>query len=845
MSSAGKLASGLPIEAVLPDLCAALRSCNSAVLIAPPGAGKTTAVALSLLEESWCVGQIILLSPRRVAARAAAERMAQQLEEEVGARVGYRTRLDSRTSASTRILVVTEAIFVSQIIADQELAGVSAVLFDEAHERHLDSDLALALALESQSVLREDLRLVVMSATIEGEAFSRLFGKETPIIESEGRTFPLQVEWLGSRPEQRLEDQMASAVLTAWRDQQGDVLAFLPGMREIERVRERLEARLPDTPILPLHGQVAPEQQRAAIRQDPTCRRRIVLATSIAETSLTLEGVSVVVDSGLSRRAEFEVAAGLTHLVTRPSSQASATQRAGRAARTTAGVAYRLWEEAAHAGRPAYDPPEMLNADLAPLTLALAQWGVHDPTSLRWLDPPPAPALAAARDRLQALGALDEEGRITKRGRAIAALPMAPWQAAILLFGAQHDAAIQAAQLAMLLQERGLGGRADDLENRLLRWRGDRSSRAQASRKLAERWAKSASGRVSEAASERVGKARMTRDQQAKGDAGVQGVQQTSPPLGILLASALPDNLARRRDSSGESWLSAGGRGYSLDPTSPLAGSEWLAIGDAQGSAKGARITAALPVSQAEIVSWLTPRIERHRIVRWIAESETAEPVIERRIGAILLSRAFDSSAEQGEVSRILLNHFVSKGLAALPLSPASIALLERARHAGVEALTEQALKDAAEDWLGSILGDLRSLRDLDPAMLHQALLHRLDYQQRQMLDRAAPAQFTSPAGTHHAIDYADPAGPSVEVRVQALFGLDSHPPVGDAPLLLKLTSPAGRPIQATRDLPGFWRGSWEDVRKDMKGRYPKHRWPEEPWGEVPSLKTRNAFERS
>jgi len=832
---------GLPIEAVLPDLCDTLRHRNSAVLIAPPGAGKTTAIAPALLSEGWCKGQIILLSPRRVAARAAAEWIAQMLGEEVGGRVGYRTRLDSRASASTRILVVTEAIFVSQILADQELAGISAVLFDEAHERHLDSDLGLALALESQSVLRGDLRLVVMSATIEGERFSDLLGADVPVIESAGRAFPMQIEWLGSRPEQRVEGQMAAAVLGAWRDQRGDILAFLPGIREIERVRERLETRLPDTPVLALHGQVAPAQQRAAIRRDPQGRRRIVLATSIAETSVTLEGVSVVVDSGLSRRAEFDLAAGVTHLVTRRASQASAAQRAGRAARTGPGIAYRLWEEAAHAGRPAYDPPEMLTADLAPLTLALAQWGVHDCTTLNWLDPPPAPALAAARERLQALGALDEEECITERGRSIAALPMAPWQAAMVLFGAEHGAETQAARLAMLLQERGLGGRSEDLEDRLMRWNADRSHRAEASRKLAERWARSASALPRQARSRQDPAAVET--ERVGNDAGLRG--RSPPPLGILLASALPGNLARRRGASGESWLSAGGRGYSLDPASPLAASEWLAIGDAQGSAQGARITAALPVLQSEITFWLKHRMEQRCSVRWSIESEAAEPVCERRIGAIILSRALDPSADQREIRRILLDHFAAAGLAALPLSSASLALLERARHAGLEALTEQALVADADEWLGDIVVELRSLRNLDATVLHQGLLHRLDYQQRQLLDRIAPAQFTSPAGMHHPIDYADPAGPSVEVRVQAMFGLDSHPRIGDTPLLLKLTSPAGRPIQATRDLPGFWRGSWADVRKDMKGRYPKHRWPEEPWSEAPSLKTRNAFERS
>ncbi|MEO6386982.1 MAG: ATP-dependent helicase HrpB [Croceibacterium sp.] len=809
----------LPIHAVLPDLLAALRERTSAVLVAPPGAGKTTAVAPALIDEPWCTGLVILLSPRRVAARAAAERMAELLGENVGERIGYVTRLDSKQSAATRVLVVTEAIFVNRILGDQELAGVSAVLFDEAHERNLDSDLGLALAIESQAVLREDLRIVVMSATIDGARFARLL-HDAPVIESEGRAHPLRLEWLGSRAELRTDEAMASAVLKAWREEEGDLLAFLPGVGEIERTRERLVARLPEVPILPLHGQVEPAAQRAAIRRDPEGRRRIVLATSIAETSITLEGVSVVVDAGLSRRAEYDLAAGVTHLVTQRASQASAAQRAGRAARLGPGVAYRLWEAAAHPGREPFDPPEMLTSDLGPLVLSLARCGVADPASLGWLDPPPAAAVASARASLASLGALDPEGRITDHGRAMAQLPMEPGLAHMLLFAASHGAARDGAELALLLQERGVGGKGEDLAHRLDRWRSDRSPRAEASRKMAARWA------------------RLATDLRSK----QPGSQH--PPLGVLLAEAFPDRIARRRGADAEEWHSAGGRAYRIERTSPLAGSEWLVIGDAQGSAQGARVTGAIALTLPEITQWLTPRIDERREIRWNAASESAEPVRERRLGAVLLSRGFDPEVDSGQVARALLAHFERTGLAALPLSGAALALLQRAGYARIEALSETALKAEAEDWLGQLAPGVRSLRAIDPSALHNALLGRLDYAERQKLDRIAPPEFASPAGSHHAIDYTDPAGPSVEVRVQALFGLDRHPLVGDTPLLLKLTSPAGRPLQSTRDLPGFWRGSWADVRKDMKGRYPKHRWPDEPWTEAPSLKTKNAFER-
>lgn len=822
----------LPIHAVLADLLAALRAGNSAVLVAPPGAGKTTAVAPALIGEPWCTGQVILLSPRRVAARAAAERIAELLGEPVGRRVGYLTRLDGKQSAATRILVVTEAIFVSRILGDQELSDVSAVLFDEAHERHLDSDLGLALALESQSVLREDLRVLVMSATIDGARFARLMGG-APVIESEGRAYPLRIEWLGSRPELRTDEAMANAVLAAWREERGDVLAFLPGAGEIERTRERLVERLPGTPVLPLHGQVEPAAQRAAIRRDPEGRRRIVLATSIAETSITLEGVSVVVDSGLSRRAEFDLAAGVTHLVTRRASQAAAAQRAGRAARQGPGVAYRLWEEASHPGREPFDPPEMLTADLAPLLLALARWGATDPASLPWLDPPPAAAVSAARERLAKLGALDGQGRITEWGQRIAALPMEPWQAAMLLQGVGHGAAPEAARLALLLQERALGGKGDDLAQRLARWDADRSPRAEAARKLAEGWAKRAEMLVESPQGQGLRAAR----EGGSGPSAIPAFAGTRPPLGIFLALALPDNLARRRDATGESWLSAGGRGYALHPASPLAAAEWLAIGDAQGQAKGARITAALPLTRGEVEQWLADRIERRSTLRWTGERVEAR--LDRRIGAIVLASGPDPDPDPRAVEDILVGKAVENLGKLIPP-----ALLARARYAGIAALDPERLAADAAEWLAPLLHGRRDLEIPRPA-LTDALLNRLSWNERQRLDDLAPREFLSPAGTHHAIDYAGEDAPSVEVRVQALFGLDRHPMIGDTPLLLKLTSPAGRPIQATRDLPGFWRGSWADVRKEMKGRYPKHRWPEEPWKEAPSLKTKNAFQNS
>lgn len=808
----------LPIHAVLPDLLDALGTQGASVLIAPPGAGKTTAVAPALLDQPWCSGQILLLSPRRVAARAAAERMAEMLGEKPGETVGYLTRLDTKQSARTRILVVTEAIFVNRIVEDAELSGVSAVLFDEAHERHLDSDLGLALALESRGIVREDLRICVMSATIDGGRFAALLGAETPVIESEGKAWPLRIEWLGSRGELAFEDRMKDAVMSAWRAEEGDILAFLPGVREIERVRERLEAVLRDTPILPLHGQVQPADQRAAIRRDPQGRRRIVLATAIAETSLTLDGVSVVVDGGLSRRAEFDRAAGTTHLVTHRASQAAAAQRAGRAARQGPGVAYRLWEEAAHAGRPPFDPPEMDSADLAPMVLALAQWGTSDPASLPWLDPPPAASLASAQDRLRRLGALDAAGALTPWGAKIAALPLDPVAGAAVLFGAKAGQARDSARLMLLVQERGLGGRGEDMMQRLSRWKADRSPRAEASRKLADRWAKAAERLVATGQAEPINPA-------------------------LFLALAQPDAIARRRDASGENWLSAGGRGYLLDPASPLARADWIVIGDAQGQAKGARITAGAELTAAEIDLHCAHLVMVQRSVTWNAKAGRVEARQARRLGAITITSGPDDAPDAREIAAALLDAAKDRLAELLPA-----ALLARARFAGIDALALDNLRGTADIWLGPLLAGRRSL-DLNSGQVAEAALAQIDWNARQQLDAIAPRHFTSPAGSTHAIDYDGDSAPSVELRVQALFGLDRHPVIGTGgratPLLLQLTSPAGRPIQATRDLPGFWRGSWRDVAKEMKGRYPRHRWPEEPWTEKPSLKTKNAFSKS
>lgn len=558
----------LPINAVLPDLLAALRAGSSAVLVAPPGAGKTTAVAPALIAEPWCTGEVLLLSPRRLAARAAAERMAALAGEPVGRTFGYATRMDTRRSAATRVTVMTDGIFVNRLQADPELAGVSAVLFDEVHERGLESDFGLALAVDAQGGLRSDLRLVAMSATLDGARFAKLLGS-APVIESAGRAWPLELRHLDRSADARIEDAVAGAIRQALRETSGGVLAFLPGVAEIERTAERLTG-LSDAIVLHrLHGSLDPAEQRAAIAPDPQGWRKIVLATSIAETSLTLDGISVVVDSGLARRPRYDRAAGMTRLVTERASQAAVTQRAGRAARQGPGVAYRLWPEAATAGLPRFDPTEILEADLSGLTLDCARWGVTDPRRLAWLDPPPEAAVAEARGRLLALGAIDADGRVTAHGEAIARLPLPPRLAHMLVEAAKRGFVGVAAEVAVLLQERGLGGNDPDLETRLRRWRQERGSKAEAARGLARRWL-----------------ALLGEPAPSSRSPGADAAAK----LPNCIALAFPDRVARRRDPTGETWASVGGRGFRLDPTSSLARAEWLAVAETQGMAAGARI---------------------------------------------------------------------------------------------------------------------------------------------------------------------------------------------------------------------------------------------------------------
>lgn len=814
----------LPIDAALPDLLAALRDHANVVLIAPPGAGKTTAVAPALLAEHWCTGEILLLSPRRLAARAAAERMAAAAGEPVGGRFGYATRMDSRRSAATRVTVMTEGVFVGRIQDDPELSGVSAVLFDEVHERSLDSDFGLALALDAQAALRPDLRLVAMSATLDGGRFAALMG-DAPVIESAGAAHPLTLRHLGRAADARLEDAVARAIRQALAETGGGVLAFLPGVAEIDRVADAL-GPLSGVALHKLHGAIEAGGQRAAIAPSPM--RKLVLATSIAETSLTLDGISAVVDSGLARRPRYDRAAGMTRLVTERASQAAVAQRAGRAARQRPGTAYRLWEEAATAGLPRFDPPEILEADLSALLLDCARWGEHDPRALRWLDPPPKAAITEARTRLATLGAIDGDGRITARGKAIARLPMPPRLAAMLIAAAEMGLARTAAEVAVMLGERGLGGNDPDLDARRARWRRDGGPRAEAARRLAARWA----GLVR--------------------DARADTPPQDEEAVARCVALAFPDRVARRRDASGEQWASVGGRGFRLDPALPLARAEWLAVAETQGVAAGARILAAAPISAGAVEALFADRIATAHTIGFDAASGAAQARRERRLGAIRLASGPDPDADPAAFAAALLEGVRTHGLHLLPWGEDAAALRARAAFAAAQGGPVAALDDAmlharANEWLAPLLAGRRRLDQLGAADLAESLRHLIGWEAMRALDRFAPPRFESPAGSSHAIDYAAEAGPSVVLRPQALFGLATHPMVagGHVPLVLSLTSPAGHPIQTTRDLPGFWSGSWAAIAREMRGRYPKHPWPDDPANANATLRTKKADARA
>ena len=790
------------------------------MLVAPPGAGKTTVVPLALMDEPWARGgKLLVLEPRRLAARAAAERMASTLGEKAGETVGYRVRMQSKVSARTRVEVVTEGVFTRMILDDPSLDGVAAVLLDEFHERSLDADLGLAFALQTQAILRPELRLVVMSATLDAVPVARLLDG-APVIESQGRMFPIETRYLGRDPRAHMEEQVARAAMKALAEEGGSLLVFLPGQGEIRRVERLLAERIrdPSVDLAPLYGALDFSEQTRAIAPASAGRRKVVLATSIAETSLTIQGVRVVIDCGLSRVPRFDPSSGLTRLETVRVTRSAADQRRGRAGRIEPGVCYRLWDEAETRSLIPYARPEILETDLSGLALDLARWGARDPSELAFLDPPPAAAFKEARALLERLEALDAEGNLTPHGQALSRLPLPPRLAHMLVKGAEAGAAERAAAVAVVLTERGLGGTDVDLRHRLESLGRDRSPRARDARVLAERWARAAGGKT----------------------AGAAGIDDA-----LLLAEAYPERIAKARGKLGE-FLLASGRGVFLEPTDALAREPWLAVGELGGGAARDRILLAAPLEEAALRAEFTDRITSEEVI----ETEPGGRLRAKRrlkLGALTVEERLLDKLPEGAMARALLGQVRQKGMSSLPWSAAAEGL--RARVAflrGVEPeiwpdLSDEALLASAEGWLLPLLDGRSALKQVDPSALSSALEALVGWDALRRLDREAPVRWATPAGSNLLVDYAAEGGPRLEARVQELYGLAVHPTLagGRIPLTLALTSPAHRPIQVTKDLPGFWKGSWKDVRAEMRGRYPKHVWPEDPAAAAPTTRAK------
>ncbi|TWB10262.1 ATP-dependent helicase HrpB [Rhizobium sp. ERR 1071] len=812
---------GLPVSHVLADIGAALAEERRAVLSAPPGAGKTTLVPLYLLDEAWRGDdRIILLEPRRLAARAAAARMASLLGEQVGDTVGYRMRLDNRISPKTRIEVVTEGVFARMILDDPELSGISTVIFDEFHERSLDADFGLALALDVQAALREDLRILVMSATLDVERVAALLD-HPPVIESMGRSFPIDIRHQDRPAGERIEDTVTRAILDAHAREQGSILAFLPGQAEITRTVERLEGRFrPETMIAPLYGNLSQKEQDAAIRPAPQGTRKIVLATSIAETSITIDGVRIIIDSGLQRLPVFEASTGITRLETVRVSRASADQRAGRAGRTEPGIAIRLWHPGQTAALPAFTPPQILSSDLSGLALDLAHWGVQDPATLAFVDQPPATTLAEARALLRQLGALDAENGLTARGRLMRELALPPRLAAMVISAGEFGQAREAALLAVLLTEQGLGGQSIDVEDRLRRFKTEKGERAEAARRLAGRLAQAAGGNG--------------------------GTPSSIPPLvGALLLHAFPDRIALQRGGRGR-FVMANGRGAELPETERLAGSQMLVVADLTGRAAHARVLAAAEISRADVEEHLPGEIRTEDQSFFDRASRQVRARRVTRLGAIIFEETPLPRPTGEPAAKALADGIRELGIGVLPFSKEATQLRDRIGflHRTIgdpwPDMSDEALLARLEEWFMPFQPDARGLSDISAGSLSNGLMSLVPHELQRDLARMAPTHFEAPTGHRHPIQY-DGEEPLLTIRVQELFGLKQHPAIGGGrlPLVLELTSPAHRPIQTTRDLPGFWAGSWKDVRADMRGRYPRHPWPEDPAEALPTTRAK------
>jgi ATP-dependent helicase HrpB len=816
----------LPIESTLPGLKAALAADGAAVLQAPPGAGKTTRVPLALLDEPWLAGgRIVMLEPRRLAARAAARHMARLLGQEVGGTVGYRVRMETRVGPTTRIEVVTEGVLTRMLQSDPALEGVGLVIFDEFHERSLHADLGLALTLQSRSLLRDDLALLLMSATLDGGPFAQLLGG-APIVTSEGRGFPVDVRHLPSRIEGRVEPAVARTVRQAVESSDGDVLVFLPGAGEIHRVEEMLrDADLPPgVRVLPLYGNLPQQAQDEAIAPSPPGRRKVVLSTSIAETSLTIEGVRVVVDSGLMRVPRFSPRTGMTRLETVTVSRASAEQRCGRAGRVAPGVCWRMWPEHAHAGLVPHGTPAILDADLAPLALELAAWGVTDPAELAWLDPPPAAAFAQARELLSELVALDANGSVTPHGRAMAELPLHPRLAHMLLRGRELGLGGLACDVAALLGERDVFRRGDAPPDADLRLR------LEALRDLA------ANSRVRGPADVGALRRVQAESREWRRRLSIRGEDGDPSAAGLLLALAYPDRIGQRRPGKPGRYLLRNGRGASLAESDPLAASAWIVAAELDGQGRESRVYLAAPVEQDEIERHFADQIEREEAVAWDAEAKAVRARRRERLGALVLREATVSNPDADLVTAALLQGIAAEGIGALGWSKGAAQLRERIaflhRHdATWPDVSDAALAAGLAEWLGPYVYGMTRLDEVQRIDLHEVLLGMLGWERRTVVDELAPSHVTVPSGSRIPIDYSDPDAPVLAARLQELFGMTETPRTagGRVPLTIHLLSPAHRPVQVTRDLASFWKTGYFEVKKDLKGRYPKHYWPDDP----------------
>jgi ATP-dependent helicase HrpB len=807
--------SDLPIEDVIPQILEALREKTRLVISAPPGAGKTTRVPLTLLDEAWPAGRkLILVEPRRIAARAAAERMAATIGGRIGETIGLRSRLDVRTSKDSRIEVVTEGVFSRMILSDPSLEGIAAVIFDEFHERSLDADEGLAFALDAQSVLREDLRIVLMSATLPGNLTQAFF--EAPVVESLGRAHSVETRYLGYEPRQRMEDQVAAAIRTALREEPGSILAFLPGVAEIQRTADRIGPVADNVLVAPLYGALSPQEQNEAIAPPKPGQRKVVLATDIAESALTIEGVRVVVDSGFARVPRFDPQLGASRLETVRLAVANADQRRGRAGRTGPGVCYRLWREAEMRGFASSPSPEIDNADLTGLALDVARWGAKSPADLRWLNPPREAPWRHARGVLAHGGAMTANGELTALGKRLGDLALPPRLALMVLRASELGEAQLAADIAALMSERELGGRSADVDERLNRFRQENGQRAKAMRDLSKRWARSAGGGNPSGAS-----------------------------AGAVLALAFPERIAKARGGSPGRFVLSGGRGVMLDETDPLAREQWLAVADMTGSGPDLRITLAARLSEDDALQF--GGAETKEEVRYDPVARRVRGRRVKRIGAIILEETPLPSPKRELVREGLIAAVRENSFDILPNASdinqliARVALLYATLSEPWPANFRATLIERLDDWLGPLLESAGSFDALDSSAVMHAAAALLDWPLPRDLDALAPHSWTAPVGRRIAIDYTAEGGPRVELKVQEVYGASQHPMIirDKVPLTLALLSPAQRPVAVTKDLPSFWRAGYHDMRKDMKGRYPKHDWPEDPVSATPTSRAK------